>query len=128
MSHLKIIAYDMPATQLGEIHGKFVQLFIAGVEHLVFMPKTTQPYHNLILGQFCAEQRIACRWEDGTLIIDQPDIEVRGDGKFILDHGARRLTLHDNSQVYGRFDETGLVERIKDSAHPWRGYHIVITD
>lgn len=128
MSALQIIADDLPGTQPGEIHGKFVQLFIAGSEHLVFMPKATQPYHNLILGQFCAEQRIACHWEHESLIIDQPDIEVRGGGKFILDHGARRLMLYDHSQVYGRFAEAGLVERIKESAHPWRDYHIVIAD
>lgn len=107
--------------------GKFLQLVLGGREYLVFAPRGQHRYHNQILGQFLADNGIAHHWvTQERLELDSREASVIGGGRFRVDNAARVLELWDNSQVYGRFEERGLAEKIALAGHPWSVYGVTI--
>ena len=51
---------------------------------------------------------------------------VSGGGRFRVDTLTETLLLWDNSQAYGRFEESGLSDKIAGAGHPWSGYEVKI--
>lgn len=120
------LSRDAPAAP--EREGKFVQLVLRGREYLVFAPRELHRFHNQILGQFLAERSLPHRWSgEQALEIKAPELAVIGGGKFRVNTETKTLELWDNSQVYGRFDDRGLAERISAADHPWSGYALQIS-
>ncbi len=115
-------------TQQAELRGKFLQLIWRGREYLVFAPFGVHRYHNQILAHFLQEHAIEHRWlGEERLDFNHPDLDVVGGGRFLADTQQHILELWDNSQVYGRFDDQQLVEKIAASAHPWSDFSITIS-
>jgi len=107
--------------------GKFIQFMLGGREYLVFAPRELHRFYNQILAHFLAERSLPHRWKDAqSLEIEAPDLTVIGGGKFRVNMETKTLELWDDSQVYGRFDERGLAQRIGTTDHPWSGYIIQI--
>ena len=124
---MRIVFYTPRDGGLGG-EGKFVQLRWQGQEYLVFAPFKIHRYHNQIVAHFLQERGIAHHWLDGErLAIDDPRIRVIGGGRFRLDPGRGSLALWDDSQVYGRFQERGLAEKIARAGAPWDGLRIEIS-
>lgn len=120
-----VLSRDAPAAP--EREGKFVQLVLRGREYLVFAPRELHRFHNQILGQFLAERSLPHRWSgEQVLEVKASDLAVIGGGKFRVNTETKLLELWDNSQVYGRFDDRGLTERIGAADHPWSGYTVKI--
>jgi len=61
-----------------------------------------------------------------TLQIDEPELMVSGGGRFRVDTLTETLLLWDNSQAYGRFEESGLSDKVAGAGHPWSGYEVKI--
>jgi hypothetical protein len=107
--------------------GKFLQLLWRGQEYLIFAPFQRHRYHNQILGQFVEEEGIAHRWTSaGMLEMDDRDLLVLGGGRFGLDLARQTLELWGDSQVYGRFNHSRLLEKIASADHPWSGFKLSI--
>lgn len=58
--------------EAGDCEGKFLQLVLDGVEHLVFAPSSRHTYHNQILERLLDEHGIPSRWDGQTLRVDHP--------------------------------------------------------
>lgn len=95
--------------------GKFVQLRSGSSEYLVLSPKGFMTYHANIVDYFCQEHGIGgtLEQEQGKFIINNPSWSVKGGGKFEIDRDRRLLRLYDNSMAYGRFDSSGLKEKVR---------------
>jgi hypothetical protein len=126
MPSLIIVDYP-PPDQASAIEGKFVQLRLPDHEYLVLAARVLHTYHNQILAHFLADRGLPFRWfSENTLGVDVPGLTIVGGGRFRADQAARVLTLWDNSQVYGRFDEHGLPGKIAGAGHRWSGYAVRI--
>lgn len=125
-----IIANYPPLSALSgieEIQGKFIQFRWQGNEYLLFATREQHRFHNQMLAHFLEEQGIAYRWiDDQTLEIDDVQVEVIGGGRFLRQNSHNLLELWDNSQAYGRFNETNLKAKIHAADHPWSTSRIVI--
>jgi hypothetical protein len=127
VNRLVIVSYP-PSGAPATWEGKFLQLALAGDEHLVFAPRVLHQYHNQILARFLGERGIPHRWiETQTLDVMSHDIVVFGGGRFRVDVPARTLALWDNSQAYGRFNEQGLAQKIAAARHPWHAFQVQIS-
>ena len=51
---------------------------------------------------------------------------VSGGDRFRVNALTETLLLWDNSQAYGRFEESGLPDKIAGAGHPWSGYEVKI--
>ena len=110
-----------------EFEGKFLQLSWQGRDYLLFASFAIHRYHNQILGQFCEDNGISHRWAtEESLEVADPELIVTGGGRFRVHRSRRTLELWDDSQVYGRFVERGLREKIAAAAHPWSGFAVMI--
>ena len=126
MSVTIIRDYCSPDTNVCQ--GKFIQLILGGRENLVFAPRELHQYHNQILAHFLDENGISCRWASKErLEYDVSRVRVVGGGRFRVDRQAKLLHLWDDSQVYGRFDENGLVEKLSNKSHPWSEFGVKIS-
>lgn len=129
MTKLIIVAYS-PSEHTPEhtgYKGKFVQLALRRREYLLFAPFELHSYHNQICAHFLADNGIDHRWiNEERLDFDCPELTIFGGGRFHIDTDEQTLHLWDNSQVYGRFDELGLKERIAAADHPWSGFTVDI--
>jgi hypothetical protein len=94
--------------------GKFVQIRNADTEYLVFSPREVAQYHADLVERFCKERNIPGSYvsERRRYDIHDPAWVVIGGGKFETDRKKRSIILHDNSMAYGRFDSSGLKEKI----------------
>ena len=129
MTPITILAYPAPGseTQRPEYEGKFLQLSWQGRDYLLFAPSAVHRYHNQILGQFCEDKGISHRWAtEESLEVTDPDLTVTGGGRFRVNHSRQTLELWDDSQIYGRFVERGLREKIAAAVHPWSGFAVTI--
>ena len=125
-----IINYPLPesAASQTEYEGKFLQLRWHGQEYLVFAPQTLHRYHNQLLAHFLADHAIPHRWlNQEKLQIDGPKVTVIGGGRFRVNTLTATLLLWDNSQAYGRFEESDLPNKIAGAGHPWSGYEVKIS-
>ena len=110
-----------------EFEGKFLQLGWQGRDYLLFASFAIHRYHNQILGQFCEDNSIPHRWvTEESLAVDDSNLIVNGGGRFRVNQSRKTLELWDDSQVYGRFVERGLREKIAAAAHPWSGFAVTI--
>lgn len=95
--------------------GKFVRI-LAGrsVEFLVLGDGRRYGYHADVVEAFCSGdgRMLAGHRERGRHEIDEPGWSVAGGGRFLLDGERRSLVLYGRSIAYGRFDGTGLAERL----------------
>lgn len=122
MSVCKIVSYPSmeELSRENEVSGKFVQFRWRGVEYLLFATKVQHRFHNQMLGHFLEEHGLPHRWlGDETLEIAADDMEVSGGGRFRFVKAENLLELWDNSQAYGRFNESGIEAKIHAAAHPW---------
>lgn len=129
MTKLIITAYvsSEHARERAEYEGKFLQIALRGREYLLFASFELHRYHNQILTRFLDDNGIAHRWfNEERLEFDCAELTIFGGGRFHIDTDARTLQLCDNSQVYGRFDERGLKEKIAAAEHPWSGFAVDI--
>ena len=129
MSSTEILVY--PASITGpeprDVAGKFLQLSWRKQGYLVFATFALYRYHNQILARFAQDHGLAHRWVDAeTLEVHAPQLQVHGGGRFRLTARQQRLELWDDSQVYGRFKESGLAASIAAAAHPWHRFTIHI--
>ncbi len=130
MAGLLIVTYASPDTETDaeEVMGKFLQLHWRAQEYLVFAPLALHRYHNQLLARFLDDNAIPYRWLDReSLEVIDPDLNVIGGGRLRVNRLERSLTLWDDSHVYGRFDESGLVEKIAGADHPWHGLTVDIS-
>jgi hypothetical protein len=103
-----------------EVEGKFVQFHWQGNEYLLFATRDHYRFHNQMLAGFFTAHGLPYHWRDETTLeFELPEFSVIGGGRFRLSREPQQLELWDNSQAYGRFDETGLAERLKASGHPF---------
>ena len=130
MSPITILTYLASGeTQRGkEQTGKFLQLIWLGQEYLLFAPFEVHRYHNQVLGHFLQDNAAAHHWgTDEKLEVDDPNVRVIGGGRYRVHQDQETLELWDNSQAYGRFDDSGLAERIAAAGHAWRDFKVKIT-
>jgi hypothetical protein len=130
MSATVIFVYPAPGREqnLPEIHGKFLQLTWHGQEYLIFAPFGLHRYHNQILGHFLEDHAVPHRWvTKEKLEVDALEPVVVGGGRFRVNTEQETLYLWDDSQVYGRFDERSLLEKIAAAGHDWSGFEVKIS-
>ncbi len=113
---------------LAEARGKFVQITWKGNPWLLLASKDQHAFHNQILAHFMSELHLPFHWQSPeALEFDQPDLQILGGGKFVLNWDNSSLSLSDNSMVYGRFDEAVLRETLQHVGLPWAQMKIVIS-
>lgn len=110
----------------GDCEGKFLQLVLDGVEHLVFAPSSRHGYHNQILERFLDEQGIPAQWDGQSLRVDHPGLQVVGGGRFRLRWADRALECWDHSQAYGPFDRPRLREQLRAAGEPWSALALLL--
>ena len=127
MAHTVVVTY--PALEAGKIQeGKFLQLRLNGKEYLVFASRDRHRFHNQILAHFLADQGVACHWTDNEeLRIDESMLVIDGGGRFRLDAERQLLTLSDNSQAYGRFDDQRVRQGLALAQGDWSELKLSIT-
>jgi hypothetical protein len=112
---------------LNEVRGKFVQLRWKGEPWLLFASKDQHAFHNQIVAHFMSEQHLPHYWQSPEILnFERPDLQIVGGGKFWLDWQQKQLLLSDNSMVYGRFEEAGLIAAMHACGMPWAGFSIEI--
>ena len=112
---------------LDEVRGKFVQITWKGQPCLLFASKDQHAFHNQILAHFLSDNHLPYHWKSPELLeFDQDDLVIVGGGKFLLEWNSNRLSLFDNSMVYGRFDEAMLEETWKQVGKPWADFTLTI--
>ena len=128
MKKIIILVYTFNENQEHSIiEGKFLQLVLNNQEYLLFAPIELHHYHNQLLGCFLDEQSLPYQWKKKqTLDFDVAGLTVLGGGRYRVDLNSKILTLYDNSQVYGRFDQNGLIEKITKAGHSWSDFVIKI--
>jgi hypothetical protein len=111
----------------GKISGKFVQIRHEGTEYLIFSPKEFSKYHADLVRRFCRERGVDGVYNDQLKRFDirDPSWDILGGGKFEMDRQKGILRLYDDSMAYGRFNPSGLKERIL-SLKDMSGYRIEI--
>lgn len=128
MSEIVIQVYMPGGNAPAQIEGKFLELTLHDSEYLLFAPRGLYPYHNHILARFLNDQNIPHRWaQEDRLEFDFPALRVIGGGRFRVNVSERMLLLWDNSQAYGRFEASGLEQKIAQANHPWSEYGVKIS-
>ncbi|NOZ25565.1 MAG: hypothetical protein GXO94_05690 [Nitrospirae bacterium] len=115
-------------TKPGKRKGKFVQLRNENTEHIVLSPIQLSPFHANIIERFCLANGIRGRYTGDKMerfVIEHPGWKVIGGGHWEMDDGEKRLVLGGASYVYGRFDGSGLSERL-GTVDALNGYSVVI--
>ncbi|MBI5640935.1 MAG: hypothetical protein HZA17_10965 [Nitrospirae bacterium] len=107
--------------------GKFVQIRNSSAEYLVLSPREFSPYHANVTERFCTQNEIAGTYNNRKdhFGIFEPDWEIIGGGAWEMDEAAKMLRLSGFSQAYGKFDSTGLKERLLSVRH-LAGYQLRI--
>jgi hypothetical protein len=104
----------------GPLEGKFLQLRLVARDYIVFASITEYRYHNQLLVRFLSEQGIPHRWEgEEKLVVEHPELEVTGGGRFRLDVIHKSLHVWDDSSVYGRFNPARLAAQLATAGPPW---------
>ena len=130
MNRPVIIDFSNPGTENKSqlCKGKFLQLRWRDQEYLLFADFGHHRYHNQILASFCESHTIPCEWlGEYQLQVEDPALEVLGGGRFHLDVSRKTLNLCDNSQIFGRFQEKGLKEKIAAANHSFSEYEVNIS-
>ena len=118
--HTLILTYPTPMEDDASLAGKFLQLRLAARDYILFATAAECRYHNQILARFLSEQGIPHRWQQAVnLVVDHPELEVMGGGRFRLDVNRESLYVWDDSSVYGRFDASRLALQLAAAAPPW---------
>jgi hypothetical protein len=80
-----------------------------------------------MLAHFLTDHDIAHRWQnDETLELDTDVVSVMGGGRFLFRRPQNVLELWDNSQAYGRFNETGIASKVHAADHPWSRARVIV--
>ena len=112
---------------LDEVQGKFVQFEWQGNEYLLFATRDQHRFHNQMLAHFMDDHAIPHRWvDDQTLEIDSDALKIIGGGRFLYRREQNLLELWDNSQAYGRFNESGIKAKIHAANHHWSGANVLV--
>ncbi len=108
--------------------GKFVQIQNDDTEYFVISPRDLSCYHANIVERFCLSNHLEGKYTskkmDNYEIADQ-DWSVVGGGKWSIDEYEKKLTLFDESTIYGKFEDANLRENILLSPL-FKGYQIRI--
>jgi len=131
VSPCRIVAYPDIQTLVAPpgSSGKFVQFRWRGVEYLLFATRDQHRFHNQMLARFLEQHGLPHRWsDDETLEINTDELQVTGGGRFHIEPGHQQLELSDNSQAYGRFDETDIEEKIRTAESLLSRYSITVKD
>lgn len=108
--------------------GKFVQIRHDGEEYIVLAPKDYAPFHANIIEKFCQESCISGGYyDDGRAFrIHASGWLIVGGGKFEIDTEGKSLRLYDESLIYGKFDDSGLAQRLQTTTE-LTGYTITVS-
>jgi hypothetical protein len=109
------------------VGGKFVQIKNEETEYLVFSPKEFTKYHAGIVERFCLDKGMEGGYDSERKRFDIFDRAwiVSGGGKFELDRGRMTVRLYDESMAYGKFDRTGMAEKVL-SLPEFAGFTVLI--
>lgn len=116
-----------PAAVPTHITGKFLQIAHNNTEYLIFSPKEITAYHADILERFCRERDIKGSYdmERKCYEVDDPSLTVEGGGKFEIDTVVRSIRIYDDSMAYGKFNPSGLREKVL-ALKELAGYNVTI--
>ena len=118
--HTLILTYPQSVVDTVPLEGKFLQLRLAARDYIVCATATECRYHNQLLARFLSEQGIHHHWEgEEKLVVDHPELEVAGGGRFRLDLIRETLHVWVDSSVYGRFDPSLLVAQLAAAGLTW---------
>ncbi len=118
--HTLILTYPTSMEEDAPLEGKFLQFRLAARDYLLFASTTEYRYHNQLLARFLSEQGIPHRWDgEEKLVVDCPELEVTGSGRFRLDQLGETLRVWDDSSVYGGFDPSRLATQLVTAGPPW---------
>jgi hypothetical protein len=95
-------------------NGKFVQIQYGSMEYLILSPKEFTKYHANIVERFCLDKGIEGDYDSGGKRYDIFDHAwiVAGGGKYEIDTDKKTVKLYDDSMAYGKFDISGLTEKL----------------
>ena len=129
MTTTEIVNYASDAGhEQAETTGKFLQILWRDVEYLLFAPLEVHRYHNQILARFLLDHGIVHRWlSNQEMEFDEPELTVVGGGRFRANTTNHTLVLWDDSQAYGRFDDSRLAERISEPGNAFSGFRVRIS-
>jgi hypothetical protein len=107
--------------------GKFVLIRNDGTEYLVLSPKGLSVYHANIVERFFTRLKIRGDYngKGDFYEIHENGWEVRGGGIWAINDADRLLHLSGSSQAYGRYDRTGLRDKI-EAVEELSGYRILM--
>jgi hypothetical protein len=127
ISHLELYPPEFTGYDKVTAEGKFLQLRWEGREYLLFARRDHYTYHSQMLGRFFQDHGLPYGWLDETrLDFLLPAFSVTGGGRFRYTASPPRLELWDDSHAYGRFDASGLADRLRESGHPFGCGEIII--
>lgn len=109
------------------ISGKFVQIRNEAAEYLVLSPKDFSKYHANIVQRFCLDRGVEGGYdsEGKRYNIYDKAWAITGGGKFEIDARKKTIRFYDDSMAYGKFEPSGLREKIL-SLPEFSGYTVRI--
>jgi hypothetical protein len=109
------------------LRGKFVLIRNENTFYLVLSPTEFTKYHANIVERFCIDKGIEGSYdpEEKRFDISDQAWDIRGGGKFELDHEARTISLFDNSMAYGKFDALNVRETL-EALPEFSGFTVLI--
>ncbi len=119
----QVLIYPPQGDGDAPIKGKFLQFNLVPWDYILFGAATEYHYHNEILARFLSEQGIPHRWEGAEhLVVEDPELRLKGGGRFRLDPTQETLHVWDESSVYGRFDPAQLRAQLAAAGPPWERF------
>lgn len=109
--------------------GKFIQIRNENTEYLVLSPRELSSFHANIIERFCMLNGLTGEYTTKKMDeydITDPDWIIIGGGKWFFNDHEKWIHLFDKSGVYGKFDHTGLRDKILSSEN-FKEYDIRIT-
>lgn len=94
--------------------GKFVQIRHSRTEYFIFSPREFTKYHADIVERFCNDLNIGGIYDNVHKRFDilESVWVIVGGGKFEVDRKRKQVRLYDDSMAYGKFNMSGLEEKI----------------
>jgi len=97
--------------------GKFIQVLSEKAEYIVMSPKEMSTFHANIAERFFSAQGVLGRYNHkrDDYKVDHAGWAILGGGHWELDEDSEELTLYGMSMAYGRFNSSGLAERMEEA-------------
>jgi hypothetical protein len=123
-----VIDYGTVGPRAAERRGKFIQVRKPDTEYLVLSPRAEAAYHANIAERFFSEMGVPGSYnrKRDSYRVKDPGWSIVGGGYFELSEDRREFHLSGTSMAYGRFDPSGLCERLSASGS-LSGFRITVT-